>query len=112
MKDREESLKQLADALGIDPNGSVEGARVVTGTNEVKTVFEAVDISDKNRVLTRSIQNIGADPVYFNFGNAASAISNHGMLMQGQSVNCSRFGVKVTVFCATAYSVATIYIKS
>ena len=92
---------------GIYPNG----AAPVTIPAAVSTVLipDQTVIPKVTEIAYRYVQNTGANPIYYAFGQQASTNNYHGILQPYAQMDCSNHRLSVNGF-ATGGSVAAITI--
>ena len=95
----------------ITPNG----AAVLTIPANTAT-FALPDATIEPRITEiafRSVQNLGANPLYYAFGQEASTINCHGVLQQFQQLDCSAHRLSVGVWCpvtgGTSVAICILY---
>lgn len=78
-------------------------ANVVAIPNATPTDVFKDSYSDQGEISYRGIQNVGANNIYYAFGQDCTALAYHGVLTPNSAVPCpSR--CRVSVYCPTATS--------
>lgn len=92
----------IAIAAGVV--GVTDGSGEVPNSNDVLP-----DISKDGRTeySARYVQNVGANPCFYSFGQDCNAAAYHGVLAAGQQLACSDCGARVNVYSALGTTIVT-----
>lgn len=88
----------------IVPNGAAVVA--VPAAAATNVIVDQTGPTSPNEIAYRYIQNIGANPLYYAFGQDASAVNCHGYIQQYQQLDCSNHRCRVSAFSPLGTSVA------
>lgn len=88
--------------------------KVIPANASTDVLDEITDIikGEKTEVAGRYIQNIGANPCFYSFGeDADNGMTVQGQMQAGQQLNCSNHGMRVAVFSPLGTTIAITFLR-
>lgn len=85
---------------GITPNGAA--ILVVAQNVSTEAIPSQVNQPYVVEISGRYVQNLGANALYYAFGQGCSPTNCHGVLQQYQQLDCSAHRLSVNVFCSVS----------
>lgn len=89
-------------------------AIVVAANIATDVLADLLDVQkgEQQEVCWRSIQNVGANPCFYAFGQDCDATENfQGQMQAGQQLNCSNHGERVSVFSPLGTTIAITLLR-